>query len=683
MGLVALAAAIVTTSANLTGGPNRGPAPEPSNLAHLAASVPPFPRCPTGATTTPVAQSLDGAFSACLRVGDVASGQYHVVVAAAITQEKLYPAQHEPRIRLSVSPRSGRPGSRVTLTGVVSVPHKLTTGPPPNKTSTAEICWGGCPGGLSDTLSTVRWSSTTTFRLHFRVPDAPWIEAGPSVKPRVMPLTSGIYRIGLRCLGPFAHSKCGFAPAEASVVFRLVVPKRADVARCPTPTSCAYLSLHPATSIPAQAVEVRGVTPIVSMIATRPNGAALAVLPGPASGTQIVFGPSPAPRVSLSYHWTHMGDASLDVKAPPSFASLGHFSVLSETEPGLSPVSSNPATPERVAHCAPGAAVITSFGTNGAVTTTSIPTAGAIAALAQSGFSRIYTPNYKPPSCAAVALPLGGQAVFVAFQVPVVPTETVQRDVGLQSFDDGASWSLLPVPSGATPTGFGGFRYQGDLVESVYSPAARDRAARPPLVEQFDPASKTWHRGSLGCPTSGPCVTFGPFSWSNCAGGIHADQELMRSSDRGASWSEPLWPALVDPCAGGELAAISTSTELLVHGSMRFPYLILRSTDGGATWSDVGLPSAPFVAATGLVTGQITLLSNGALLLLTNRPGTWELLPSGSQRWCTVRSIPDSTRSSARSGSGFSVFGGQLWWIRANGATSSTLDHIEIADVMC
>jgi hypothetical protein len=536
---------------------------------------------------------------------------------------------------------------------------------------------------LSDTVSTVHWSSPTTFQIRLRAPEAPWIEAGPSGKPRVVPLASSAYRIGVRCLGPFAYYKCGFAPAEASVAFRLVVPKRADVAHCPTPTSCAYLSLHPATSIPAQTVEVRGVTPIVSMIATRPNGAALAVLPGPASGPEIVFGRGPAPQVSLSYHWTDMGDASLDVKAPPSFASLGHFSVLSETEPGLSPVASNPATSERVAHCAPGAVVITSFGTKGAVTTTSIPTAGAIATLAQSGFSRIYTPNYKPPSCAAVALPLGHQAVFVAFQVPVVPTETVQRNVGRQTLDDGASWSLVPVPSGATPTGFGGFRYQGDLVESVYSPATRDRTARPPLVEQFDPASESWHPGSLGCPSSGPCVTFGPFSWSNCAGGVHADQELMRSSNGGASWSEPVWPALVDPCAGGVLAAISASTELLVHGSMRFPYLILRSTDSGATWTDIGLPGVPFVSPTGLVTGELTLLTNGALLLRTNRPGTWQLLPSGSQRWCTVSGIPATTRSSARSGADFSVFGGRLWWVRANGPTSSMLDHVEIADVTC
>ena len=634
----------------------------------------------------PVAQSLDGAFSACLRVGNVPSGQYHVVVNAPITQEKPHPAPHEPRIRLFVSPRSGRPGSRVTVSGVVSTPHKLTTAPPPNRTSTVTLCWGGCPGGLEDQVDTLRWSSPTTFRVSVRVPAAPWIEAGRSRKPHVVRLASGTYRVGARCVGPFSYEGCGLGPAEASVRFRMVVTKHTYAARCPTPTSCALLSLGRRSARPAQTVEVRGVAPLVSMIGTRPNGAALEVLSGPASGPQIVFGRGPAPRVSLNYHWVHMGDAALDVKPPPSFASLGHFSVLSETGAGLSPVSANPGTLARVAHCAPGAVVITTFRT-GAVATTSIPTAGAISALAGSGYSPAptFTPTLESPSCAAVALPRAGPEVFVAFQVPIAPTASVDRDVGLETLDGGASWNALPVPAGATATGFGGFRYHGDVVEVLYSPANSDpTAVQPALVEQFDPASGTWATTPLGCPSSGPCVTLGTFSSSNCAGGIHAYQELLRSTDGGASWSKPLWPTLVDPCADGEMAAISGSTELLVHGSMRVPYLLLRSTDGGATWIDVGLPHDPLATATGDLTGQLTLLSDGGLLAFVNGPSAmWRILSPGSKRWCTVRGVPGSTRSSAKSGSHFSVFDGQLWWVSAHSATSSVLNHIEVADIKC
>ena len=666
-------------------GPSTSP---PSNLERLAASAPPPSRCPTGATTTSsttqVTQSIDGAFSACFRVGNVAYGQYHVVVNAAISHTRPRLAHHEPRIHLSISPRSGRPGTRVTVTGVASFPHRLTSAPPPNNTSSANLCWGTCPGGLTDEVDTVHWSSPTTFHVSFTVPAAPWIEVAPSGKANVVPLVSGTYRIGVGCVGPFSYQGCGLGSAEASVTFRIVVPRHAKVARCPTPTSCAFLRLGRRTARPAQAVEVRGVAPLVSMIGTRPVSASLEVLPGPARGPQIVFGRGPAPRSSLRYHWVHMGDAALDVKPPPSFASLGHFSVLSEIDAGLDPVSENPGTPHRVAHCAPGAVLITSFGT-GASTPTRIPTATAISTLVSDGYLITVngTPTHVQPSCAAVALPRGGPGVFVAFGVAITRTRTVQRDVGLETFDGGASWSILTAPAGASDTGFGGFRYQGNLAEALYWPTARTSPGLAPLVEQFDPVSGTWHAASLGCPSRGPCVTLGAYAWSNCAGGIHASQGLLRSANGGASWSAPVWPSRVDPCANGELVATSASSELLIHGSMRDTDVILRSTNGGATWTDVGLPRAPFTATTGIVARQLALLSNGALLAIeTNPHPTWWLLVPGSQRWCKVQSIPAPVRSSARS-AGASVFDGQLWWIRVEGGASSSLGHVEVTGIKC
>lgn len=632
----------------------------------------------------PVTQALDGAFAACLRVGNVASGQYHVVLNEMIAQGRPPLAPHEPRIHLSISPRSGRPGSRVTVTGVVSTAHRLTTASPPNRTSTASVCWGGCPGGLQDQVDTVRWSSPTTFHVSFKVPAAPWIDVGASGKAHVVPLASGTYRIGMQCVGPYAYGGCGLGRTEASVNFRIIVPRRANVARCQIVTSCAVVDLGRQSAIPAQTVAVRGAAPLVSMIGTQPNGAELEVLPGPARGPQIVFGRGPASR----YRWVHMGDASLEVEPPPSFASLGRFSVLSETRAGLAPVSANPAAPDRIAHCAPGAVVLTTFGANGAVTTTSLPTAGAITTLAGSGVSPAgtFTPTRGPPSCAAVALPRVGRAVFVAFEVPIAPTGTVNRDVALQTLDGGASWSVLPVPPGETSSGFGGFRYQSGLVDAVYSPASSSQAGQrvqTPIAEQFDPSSGTWRPTTLGCPSRGPCVTLGPFSASNCAGGASAQQQLLRSSDGGASWSTPVWPTLVDPCANGEVAAISASTALLVHGSRGFPYLLLRTTDGGKSWSDVGLPRDPFATATGVATGQLTLLPDGALLALVNGPGArWDLLVPRARRWCAVGGVPRSTRASAR-GASLSVFDGQLWWESANGATSAPLHHVKLSDITC
>ena len=144
------------------------------------------------------------------------------------------------------------------------------------------------------------------------------------------------------------------------------------------------------------------------------------------------------------------------------------------------------------------------------------------------------------PGRAAVALAQDGPAVFAAFEVPVVPTATVDREVGLETLDGGASWILLPVAAGATVPGFGGFRYQADLVEALYTPANRDSRAVPPLVEGFDPSSGTWRPTAVGCPSSGPWVTLGPLSASSCAGGVHDQQEMLRSRDGAASWREPL-----------------------------------------------------------------------------------------------------------------------------------------------
>ena len=111
--------------------------------------------------------------------------------------------------------------------------------------------------------------------------------------------------------------------------------------------------------------------------------------------------------------------------------------------------------------------------------------------------------------------------------------------VALVTSDDGASWTQLPVPPGASPDSFGGFRYEPDGALQAVFAASRIEHGKGggfPLINAAETAQRDhwrwWRPGSRRSRRSrlsggGTCVTLGPFLAGNCAMGI-STQLLLR-----------------------------------------------------------------------------------------------------------------------------------------------------------
>ncbi len=187
--------------------------------------------------------------------------------------------------------------------------------------------------------------------------------------------------------------------------------------------------------------------------------------------------------------------------------------------------------------------------------------------------------------------------VFAAFTVLPIQGPMV-AEVALFTTNAGRSWSFVPTPPGAKRTGFGGFRYQGDDVDALFSPSAPapDGQAGPPLVEQTADGGRSWSRASLSCPAAGPCVTFGAHVPGNCAQGLDS-QGVIASSDNGRHWTEPSWPAGLVTCWPTTLEATSPAQALLVTSNAvlgsESPFDVLVTNDGGRSWQAISLPPLP------------------------------------------------------------------------------------------
>jgi hypothetical protein len=628
-----------------------------------------FAGCP--GTGTFVVQSMNGTLSSCLRVGNSSPGSYHVVldqIAPATRSPGSAPSRVGPAVVLSVSPTSGPPGTTVTVRGTLPFA-------PTHRAGHANLCWHGCRDGLQYSGVPLRWTSAVTFEASLVVPGAAWIEAGPD---RVAELSSGTYPIGVECL-PAVPEGCAGTQAQGSTRFRLVVPSSRK-AQCPTPSSCAHLAVSPKRALPGDVVSVRGFAPLVSVIgADQPFAFQLQVVRGPPTGPEVRFSTANAKGFVMLY----LGHAALAVQRPPSFAGLGHLTPVSEVVDGLAPIAADPSHPSTLAWCSGGGIVVQTH--TGQLT---IPTQGAAAVLERMGFGLL---GAATPRCVAVA-PLGtapGGAPSVlgaAFVVAPNGQAPPAADVAIISANGGRSWAPLPVPPGAAPDTFGGFRPHAGTFEALFAPstAPSGHLRAVPLVEVASPSERSWQPGRFSCPTRGPCVSFGPYEPGNCAMNGTA-QGVLRSGDGGHNWAQPPWPTAVQACAPAELVATSNSTELLIDSES--PYTLRRSTDGGATWADIGLPPLPGEqpgAGLGPGPAGITVLADGSLLATGARANTrsWELLRPGATSWCPVRGLAAGVQRSAAFAQVI-LIGDQLWWLSGTDGPAPTAHHLSAVGLSC
>ncbi len=686
-GLLAGVAMLVALAASLAAGASAGGSAATSTIVRGGSAR----AAACQASDGEVSQSISGHVSGCLRVGAISPGHYAVVVDQDVQQSSdslstrelraleaklkalrqkrkrgagVLAVQREPTVVIALSPASGSPGTTVTITGRLS--SRVA-----DRSDYLNFCWDGCQDGLQYGGVQTRWISATTFDARLVVPGAPWIEGDPA---RVAPLRSGIYSIGVQCV--VVGKGCGLSGPEGSSSFALRVSS--PPAWCPTAASCARLTVAPRAAPPGALVSVSGYAPLESVIGSdQPFVFQLELNRGAPHGPEVHFIGSPKARGVAE---VTLGHGALDVVAPPSFRGLRAAAPVTETTGGVSPIAADPADAGTVAWC--GGATV---GISQAGVRSSFSTAGAAAVLKQMGFSLL---GSSLPQCVAVAPasnspqaggPASAPTIAVAFSAALARYGAPPfYDVALITSDDGSSWAPLPVPRGASPESFGGFRYEPTgALQAVFAASRIEHgngggfplinAARP-LSETSDDGGSSWRSGGLSCPAAGACVTLGPFLTGNCAMGL-STQLLLRSADGGADWSQPTQlPEQLQPCGDVELYSTSGGDQLLVNSLSQ--YALTRSRDGGITWSDVSLPSlsagrgqptVPGLDGVGPGPGGVVVLRNGSLLL-TGELAHWELLRPGAGAWCRVRSVPASLQR-AQQASSIVEIAGELWWL--------------------
>jgi hypothetical protein len=642
----------------------------PSSLVDVdAVAVPQWSGTGCPQSGLALQQSVTGQFSQCLQVGGVPGGDYAIVLEQVLSPPTdVAPASPAvPGLQLTASPASGPPGTTVTVTG--TVPAALS--PQPGEVS---LCWDGCPGGLSYPGEALRWLSPTTFQTTIVVPHAPWVTAWP---PRVVPLTSGTYSIGVQCLQE-AHA-CGLGGAEATTSFQLDVPAAVAPSWCRTADSCAQMTVSPAHALPGEHITVTGFAPVASIGGDgQPFAYQLQVIPAPTPGPVVQFQSLGKSEATAAY----FGYGALTVTASPSFASINSAGWRVQEADGWQPITADPATPSTTAWCTGGAIIIDTAGR-----TTTVPTGPAAqAVLTAMGFPP--SPGDTGPlSCDTLALlgngTAGAPAVVAGFGVEPADQEPLYADVALLTRDGGKSWTPLPTPRGINPDSFGGFRYQGSTVTAVFTPSGNGPQGRYPAppVETSSDAGRSWHATTLGCPTSGPCITFGSLQPGNCAKN-GAYEPVIASTDGGHHWALTSLDENVDACWQAQLLREADGSEVLVDSSSTFT--VQRSTDDGRTWADIDVPPAPDQQVGDGYNGAIIALPGGSLLALgQDITHPWMLLRPDTTTWCDVQTTSTINQNFLFYGDPRAI-GDQLWWLTsANDNTGATAHHIALAELTC
>lgn len=626
----------------------------------------------------PLKQALDGKISGCLSLPADPPGRYTVSLSTIVIDGGSVATPSVPTSTtqgpgagsgavgsLIAKPSAGPPGTRITLSGHYQ--GQASNGPG----SYADACWNGCPDGLMEDGVPISWGPGGRFSTTVVVPETAWLDGGA-----VHPLVSGTYQVGLECLVPQTRG-CGTRSAQASVAFHLIAPAPL---RCVSGRPCAQLHLNPAHGVAGDSLSVSGWAPLSTIIG-QPFGYQTDITSG--SGSHLGDRPLKADAGELT-----VAETPVRIDAPPSWADLDGASQLWTQTAGTTLIGAAPGNALRLGYCGAGEIEVSS---DGGTTFTAVATSGIRAALAATPY-QLGSPG--SPSCSDIALdPTDPATVYAAVAVNPYGQAPPFEAVGLVSTDRGADWSLIPAPPGAAADDFSDFRADAAGVDAVFNPPLEAQpgpgpqgTGQPVLVERTTDGGRSWSSAPLTCPTTGPCVTLGGYSIDNCDMSA-TPQELLYSTNGGATWNQPSWPATVDACAYAQVTALTDSTLVLVDPGSG--YLLLRSQDGGRRWSYIGVPAAPGQSAGQQdALGGITLLPNGDLLSTagsgSTTGGKWYLLPTGRNSWCEVDSGTSLDPSS--SDGPVTAIGSRLWWLQvAYGPTSSStsLKSVRLASFRC
>ncbi len=585
--------------------------------------------------------------------------------------------------------------------------------------SDANVCWGACPGGLTEQFLRVTWSATRPghFTMRFTVPATSWLEAdGPHA-----PLP-GDYPVGVQCLAPAiptvkgpGFKPCGLQVPQASATFHLTgsTPPQAGLG--------ARLQFTPTSAPPGTLVQVQGWAPLNQIDAGQPFGYSLVL---EESGAQAGYVPqlgqlqqspngdlsgsfrvpvsipslgalasgnytlaleaihdqpqpttastspgvtitplSKGPATSTFAERVTLAPTSFQVTAAPSWASLGQVHPASvqwsASIYNRPTVVGDPADLRRLAYCASGEIRVSP---DGGSIWTAIPTTGAARAVASTPF-QFFQGGSMPVTCTTVVLdPTHPHSYYATFMVvrkgQGPPPENL---IGLETTDGGQIWQVVPAPQGYTVDQFGGFQVAGAAVQALFGGPDRGPRPAPFAVDETVDGGRNWKPSNLTCPSTGPCIRFGPAPSMIGGMGVGYPQPIEISSDGGMSWTTPTWPDQVILNEGpSELVALSPTEVALVAAGDQYPLRLSR--DGGRNWEVIALPPLPGVEKDGYPTFPgLTLLPDGRLLAASG--GNWYALLPGASAWRPVEgaSLPQPAGTSAD----FRAVGDRLWWVES------------------
>jgi hypothetical protein len=594
---------------------------------------------------------------------------------------------------IGLTPDTGLPGTTVQIDGYLPGGLPQADLQANDYKTHADVCWDSCLNGLVIGSQEVDWSSSEPgrFTLKFTTPIAPWLKAdGPH------PMKPGDYTVGLQCLGP-DQSGCALVESQTNTIFRLQGP----VSNACRGGSCGMLAATPASGAPGMQIQVEGWAPLRQITDDAAFGYSLVLEPqsGSPSPDQFLYlgpvdqkldgsltasfqvpqrGPGQVPLIPGTYllaleapgfstdnsgAQVLVAPTPFEITAAPSWTQLQQPKTL-----WIQPSASIQATtmavdalnPNRIAYCAPGAIRLSE---DGGQRWTSIST-GSVAKLAEASAYPLMQNPGEPPTCRAITLdsshPDSFYAVFQAaskqYGAPPV------YFVGYVTYDRGKTWQPVPAPSGDMTSSqaienFGWFWTDGKVVQAlyrgeVYSP----EQAQSAIVEQTTDGGITWSLASLACPSSGPCLRWGPAT--SMIGGMGAElpQTVLASQDSGQTWQST--GQLVELRENGphELVALSENQALLIAGSADYP---LRYTqDNGKTWQVLALPPLPGTdPATSVGFPGLQMLPDGSLVALNDQAGTWWGLPPAAKDWCAL-SVPSLENNAVL----LQAAGDQVWW---------------------
>lgn len=498
-------------------------------------------------------QTLNGDFTGCFHVPNLPSSTDVVALAAFLSGTST--SKKEPTttfakpandpLTLSLSRTTVTPGETVTVTGRLRDPLS-------EKQPLPTLCWGGC-NGLTEQASTPHWMSPTRFRMKLLVPDAAWLQV---VRGRVTvhALTSGKYDVAIQCITSI--SGCAREPADARTSVYLKAPKPS---RCVKGKECETLTLSSSRASIGDEVLVKGWAPLQTIIG-QPFNYSLSVTPGSV----------PQHYPSLAYGDNLKGGGlnvvltprTLHVVAGPTWASLGRVPYISSTYSGTSAIDAATNSP-RVAWCQPSGIVIT-----GGTTRVTVPTEGVRTAL-QGSSLRLYSSPRVVPQCIDVQLdPHYGESLYAGFATAKGNSIPPVYMAPLYTTNGGATWHTVPIPPGQSIENFSGFSTEGNTVAALFTasnsdghPFGTDRGFVP--ADVTSDGGLSWTSTTLGCSTSGPCVTFGTYYWGYCNMSNQNESILLGPSgttpSAGVRWSTPSWPSSLNSCFPQQLVVSSAT----------------------------------------------------------------------------------------------------------------------------